>query len=117
MKQAGVRHVEAFCHMTYEGWTPNGDLESLSVWNSRDGVTPLRMRHPETGTSLVHVRWDEDRPDPDHVPAPGDWIFVTGDGCPRFEGPMNRAGRRAHRDCGVCGGKLRAVPKLVQVQP
>lgn len=59
-------------HMTYASDTG----EVLVIWNSRDGVTPFGCAHPETGASLTHVRWNEDRYDPNHVPAVGDWIWV-----------------------------------------
>lgn len=32
--------------------------------------------------------------------------------CPAWDGPDNRAGRRAHRRCPVCGGTGRAVKYL-----
>src|SRR6266540_3057797 len=49
--------------------------QELSVWNSRDGVTPFVISLP-SGRGATHVDWHQDRYDPTHVPAVGDWIFV-----------------------------------------
>ncbi len=69
---SGYKHGEAFCHMRY---LADDGSQELSVWNSRDGVTPFVISLP-SGRGATHVDWHQDRYDPTHVPAVGDWIFV-----------------------------------------
>ncbi len=69
---SSYKHGEAFCHMRY---LADDGSEELSVWNSRDGVAPFVIGLP-SGKGATHVDWHQDRFDPTHVPAVGDWIFV-----------------------------------------
>lgn len=73
-QQAGHRHAEAFCHMTYES---DDRTEKISIWNSRDGVTAFVITIPGTGKVGTHVNWHLDRYDPDYKPKEGDWIWVA----------------------------------------
>ena len=66
-------HSEAFNLMKYE--TDDG-LESEIIWNSRDGVTPFIISNRDKTKMMTHVRWSEDVCVPNHVPKPGDRIFV-----------------------------------------
>ena len=66
-------HNEAFNLMQYES---KDGRERMVIWNSRDGVTPFGCSHPETGTELLHVRWNEDIRAVDHKPEVGEWIWV-----------------------------------------
>lgn len=70
----GHAHAEAFCLMRYEC----RDCEHGEViWNSRDGVTPFTIRCPVCGTSeMVHVDWADDEYAPDHVPEPGQGVWI-----------------------------------------
>jgi hypothetical protein len=86
---SGYKHGEAFCHMRYRA---DDGSEELSVWNSRDGVTPFVISLP-SGKGATHVDWNQDRCDPTHVPEVGDWIFV--DLTP--ERAREAAGRNAQR--------------------
>jgi len=86
---SGYRHAEAFAHMRYRA---DDGSEELSVWNSRDGVTPFVISLP-SGKGATHVDWHLDRYDPTHVPAVGDWIVV--DLTP--ERAREAAGRNAQR--------------------
>jgi len=65
-------HGEAFCLMKYQS---DDGTEQEIIWNSRDGVTPMviTMKSGKTGT---HVDWYNDKCVPDHVPSPGDRIFI-----------------------------------------
>jgi hypothetical protein len=72
MSAPGYYHAEAFCHMRYRA---DDESEELSVWNSRDGVTPFVIGLP-SGKPATHVDWRDDRRDPAYVPMVGDWIFV-----------------------------------------
>lgn len=67
------QHQEAFCHMRYR--SDNGQDE-VSIWNSRDGVTPFVITIPGTDKQGKHIEWHLDRYDPDYKPKEGDWIFV-----------------------------------------
>jgi len=65
-------HAEAYSLMTYS--SVNGD-KSVTVWNSRDGVTP--MFATIDGEQLSHTMGDG--PDPMcrfHKPRVGDWVWV-----------------------------------------
>jgi hypothetical protein len=60
------------------GYESDDGTQRLEVWNSRDGVTPFVITHPETKVELRHVRWQEDRYlGPEHQPAQGDWVFES----------------------------------------
>jgi hypothetical protein len=69
----GVAPAEAFCRMRYRG-EESGDV--VTVWNSRDGVTPFTFRHPDTGEAFTHFDFGGDVRAPDHVPSRGDLVFV-----------------------------------------
>lgn len=72
--RAGYQHGEAFCHMRYG--TKDG-ATWMTVWNSRDGVTPFGMRHPRTGEDLTHLPpWSADIFDPLHVPDVGAYVWI-----------------------------------------
>jgi hypothetical protein len=65
-------HKEAFSHMTYT----TRDLQNqISVWNSRDGVTPFVIF--VGGLEYHHTNWNGDREDPNYQLKVGDHIFVT----------------------------------------
>jgi len=68
-------HKEAFCLMTYE-CELCGHRES--IWNSRDGVTPFAMgcRRPGCDGIANHVEWEKDSYLPDHLPEPGDLLWI-----------------------------------------
>jgi len=67
-------HAEAFCHMKYFGIS-NRKSVSLTIWNSRDGVTPFIMVVKEIGMELQHVNWQGDVYDPLYKPKKGDLIW------------------------------------------
>ena len=71
----GYTHGEAYMLMGYES---DDGAHRLEVWNSRDGVTPFVIGHPDwPDVELRHVRWHEDRfLGPNHEPAQGDWVFT-----------------------------------------
>lgn len=69
-KSEGHVHKEAFCHMIYEG---NTSRKRISIWNSRNGVTPFVVYID--GEEYSHVDWDADTPDPNYKPKVGDYIF------------------------------------------
>lgn len=69
------QHREAFCLMQYEGRGSHGVITEW-IWNSRDGVTPFGVRDISGNFELLHVRWNQDRYAPNHVPKGGDRIFV-----------------------------------------
>lgn len=66
-------HCEAFCLMLYR--TDDGSEEEW-IWNSRDGVTPYSVLTRDKKKEMRHVEFHRDRCVPDHVPQPGDRIFV-----------------------------------------
>ncbi len=70
------KHGEAFRHMTYQGKGRAGIIQ-LSIWNSRDGVTPFMTVSKEYGIQLQHINWQNDRLDPDYKPKKGDLIWVS----------------------------------------
>lgn len=71
---AGYQHGEAFCHMRYG--TEDGRTW-MTVWNSRDGVTPFGMKHPRTGDDITHLPpWSADVFDPFHVPDVGAYVWI-----------------------------------------
>lgn len=74
----GHQHAEAFCLMWYA--CECGHRER--VWNSRDGVTAFGFQCPSCkAPQLKHINWNLDQYAPDHVPAPGQriWIDMTRD--------------------------------------
>ncbi|CAE6839383.1 hypothetical protein [Paraburkholderia nemoris] len=74
----GHQHAEAFCLMWYA--CECGHRER--IWNSRDGVTAFGFQCPSCKEpKLKHVNWGLDKYAPDHVPAPGQriWIDLTRD--------------------------------------
>ena len=75
---ANYKHGEAFCHMIYEGRSRAGDI-NLSIWNSRDGVTPFMTVSHEYGIQLQHENWHLDKYDPSYKPKKGDLIWVSYD--------------------------------------
>lgn len=72
MSERPHAHGEAFCHMLYRA---DDGSEEEWIWNSRDGVTPVGITL-RSGKQARHVEWHRDRYDPDHVPQPGERIFV-----------------------------------------
>jgi hypothetical protein len=70
------QHAEAFCHMQYIGTGRAGRI-FLSIWNSRDGVTPFITFCQEYGIELQHVNFQQDRRDPDYKPMKGDLIWTS----------------------------------------
>jgi len=64
------RHGEAFALMLYEG---QQSKRVVTVWNSRDGVTPFMV--DIDGEIYQHILWDRDRRMPDHKLKPGDYFF------------------------------------------
>lgn len=74
MIEDGRTQPEAFNLMKYaceEG-------HHLTIWNSRDGVTPFIICCPVEGCGFDsrHVDWDSDVYAPSHVPKTGDYVFV-----------------------------------------
>lgn len=65
-------HPEAFCLMTYQA---DDGSETETIWNSRDGVTPFGLTL-RSGKPARHINWQGDVYAPNHVPKPGDRIFV-----------------------------------------
>jgi hypothetical protein len=66
-------YAEAFCLMQYED-EETGEVET--IWNSRDGVTPLTVKS-RAGNIAKHVHWQFDLRDPNHVPKIGDRVFAA----------------------------------------
>ena len=67
------KHAEAFALMRYE--SRDGRVVEY-LWNSRDGVTPFGLNAKDGKTVLHHVDWRGDQFRPNHIPQPGDRIFV-----------------------------------------
>lgn len=65
-------HAEAYCLMGYQS---DDGTEQATIWNSRDGVTPLVVTLP-SGRVASHVHWARDQYDPGHQPKPGDLVFT-----------------------------------------
>lgn len=63
------KQVEGFCHMKYRA----KDGSEVSIWNSRNAVTPFIV-HIER-KEYQHVDWRADRYDPDYKPRVGEYIF------------------------------------------
>lgn len=70
MSNPSQQHAEAYALMEYVGL----GVEPITVWNSRDGVTPLVIHH--NGIERTHADWSKDRYAPDHLPEVGDLVFV-----------------------------------------
>lgn len=68
------KHKEAFCHMQYMGTSRAGRI-ILTIWNSRDGVTPFLTFCKDYSIELQHVNFQQDRYDPDYKPKKGDLIW------------------------------------------
>jgi hypothetical protein len=69
-------HVEAFKLMFYA----SKDGKRIErIWNSRDGVTPFGIYAPngDGHDELHHVAWKADAFEAMHVPAVGDFVFVS----------------------------------------
>lgn len=66
-------HGEAFALMRYDC---RACSNSEITWNSRDGVTPFVMHCPECGGDMVHVDWGSDIYAPDHIPEPGQGVWI-----------------------------------------
>jgi hypothetical protein len=66
-------HAEAFCLMNYI-CEDCGHHEL--IWNSRDGVTPFVARCRECQGAMVHKDWSSDKYAPDHIPEPGQFIWI-----------------------------------------
>lgn len=73
---AGYSHPEAFNFMEYTGGRP-GCRIFLTIWNSRDGVTPFCYISTEFGIELQHTNWNGDKFNPDHKPKTGELIWVS----------------------------------------
>lgn len=73
IKNMSHEHKEAFCLMTY---ATEDDTETEIIWNSRDGMTPFMIMNRAGTKQMIHVDWHLDRYVPDHVPKPGDRIFI-----------------------------------------
>lgn len=68
------KHTEAFCIKMQYASEDRCAREWL--WNSRDGVTPFCITAKDGKTELWHIDWAQDIPSPQHVPQPGDRVFV-----------------------------------------
>lgn len=71
----GHIHAEAFCHMSYTGSSQSGTI-ILSIWNSRDGVTPFCLQSKEFGIELQHTGRNMVY-NPDFLPKKGDLIWTS----------------------------------------
>jgi hypothetical protein len=72
--QAGCKHGEAYCHMQYTG-SDSTKTCIVTIWNSRDGVTPFMLYLKEIGLDLQHTNWHRDVFDPKYKPRKGDLIW------------------------------------------
>lgn len=73
MPPSRYAHAEAYCLMLY---TADDGSESETVWNSRDGVTPMTITL-RNGKRATHANWRNDaRMAPDFTPPPGMRIFT-----------------------------------------
>lgn len=68
-------HMEAFKVMEYQCADCG---QSEMIWNSRDGVTPMFLSGCLTcgGEKVAHVNWKDDRFEPDHIPQPGERVWI-----------------------------------------
>lgn len=66
-------HAEAYCLMKYK--CENCDTIEI-IWNSRDGVTPFITICQKCASGMKHIDWQNDKCVPNHVPQPGDRIFI-----------------------------------------
>ena len=73
-EKGGHTHGEAFKHMIY---TCTKCSRNLSIWNTRDGVTPFAIscRFKCCEGDMMHGNWDTDRYDPLYRPKVGDFIW------------------------------------------
>jgi hypothetical protein len=80
-KTSEYRHPEAFCLMTYCEVTGEKDeinetCEKEVLWNTRDGVTPFFIGNKAETRSMKHIDWSGDVRKKDHIPQPGDRVFM-----------------------------------------
>lgn len=69
------QHAEAFCLVWY---TCQKCGHAERMWNSRDGVTPFALQCPSCGKpNLIHSHMHLDQKAPDHVPYPGQRVWVN----------------------------------------
>lgn len=73
MSEKQHKHGEAFCLMRY---ICQRCSHSEVFWNSRDGVTPYCCRCPKCAGDMLHTNWSQDRYAPDHIPEPGQAIWI-----------------------------------------
>lgn len=66
-------HAQAFCLMRY---TCAQCQFSEIFWNSRDGVTPFITSCPRCFGEFIHTDFAADVCSPDHVPEPGQGVWV-----------------------------------------
>lgn len=66
-------YPEAFKLMQYQ-CEQCGKIEWL--WNSRNGVTPFKIKSRCCGYFASHIHWQQDVFAPGHKPNPGDRIFA-----------------------------------------
>ena len=67
-----AHNPESFCLMTYLDEV-TGERET--IWNSCASVTPFVITS-KAGNPAKHIDWTADQPQPLHVPAVGDRVFV-----------------------------------------
>lgn len=107
---AEYEHREAFCLMVYK-CDVCGRREVY--WNSRDGVTPFVTACPACEGDLVHVDWSADVFAPDHVPEPGQGVWI--DMPESLKRPVARAAVRARdgTDLEIRGGHREACVQAI----
>lgn len=66
-----ISHSEGYCHMLYMA---EDGSDEISIWNSRDGVTPFMVTIEDK--VYQHVGWNGDVYDAQYMPKEGDYIFV-----------------------------------------
>lgn len=72
---AGFKQAEAFCLMQYGCEKCH---RGVVFYNARDAVTPFMCSCVfDCGGEMKHVNWELDRCVPDHVPRPGDWVWIS----------------------------------------
>lgn len=74
--KTGYNHNEAFRHMRYRGQKKNNVID-LTIWNSRDGVTPFITYSKEYGIQLEHIDWRNDKLELNYKPKAGDLIWMS----------------------------------------
>jgi len=65
-----MKHTEGFCHMEYSSECG----KKISIWNSRDGVTPFICFIE--GVEYKHSNWNNDKQNASYIPRVGDYLFV-----------------------------------------